>query len=165
MSPYKKEGGFRGGDRPHFKKSFGGAKGGFSRGSRDFDGPRQMYTATCANCGRTTEVPFRPTGERPVYCKDCFDKQAPQGRFDRREAPRQFERREAPRITAPAGNDRAIEELKSQIMGMNRKLDTAVSLLAEVAASLQQQPTQNSNGLGDVVKKVAKKAAKKKKEE
>lgn len=39
------------------------------RGSR---GPRQMFTATCANCGKEAQVPFQPRGDRPVYCADCF---------------------------------------------------------------------------------------------
>lgn len=33
---------------------------------------RQMYPAVCASCGKDTEVPFQPTGDRPVYCSDCF---------------------------------------------------------------------------------------------
>ena len=33
---------------------------------------RPMYEATCAECGVKTRVPFQPTGERPVYCSDCF---------------------------------------------------------------------------------------------
>ena len=35
-------------------------------------GPREMYDATCAQCGATCQVPFQPTGEKPVYCSDCF---------------------------------------------------------------------------------------------
>ena len=35
-------------------------------------GPREMHDATCARCGNETQVPFRPTGARPVYCSDCF---------------------------------------------------------------------------------------------
>ena len=46
--------------------SSGGYEGGFSRG------PREMHDATCARCGNETQVPFRPTGARPVYCSDCF---------------------------------------------------------------------------------------------
>ena len=34
--------------------------------------PREMHDATCARCGNETQVPFRPTGARPVYCSDCF---------------------------------------------------------------------------------------------
>ncbi len=33
---------------------------------------REMYPAVCANCGAETQVPFKPTGVRPVYCSDCF---------------------------------------------------------------------------------------------
>lgn len=35
-------------------------------------GERQMYTVTCSECGQETQVPFNPTGDRPVYCRDCF---------------------------------------------------------------------------------------------
>ncbi|AET68938.1 hypothetical protein Desor_3443 [Desulfosporosinus orientis DSM 765] len=33
---------------------------------------REMYPAVCANCGVETQVPFQPSGEKPVYCRDCF---------------------------------------------------------------------------------------------
>ena len=38
-------------------------------------GSREMHPATCAQCGKSTEVPFLPRGDRPVYCSDCFQKQ------------------------------------------------------------------------------------------
>ena len=41
---------------------------GFSGGSRE------MHPAVCAQCGAQTQVPFRPRGDRPVYCSDCFSK-------------------------------------------------------------------------------------------
>jgi CxxC-x17-CxxC domain-containing protein len=37
--------------------------------------PREMYPAVCAQCGKQTEVPFQPRGDRPVYCSDCFRQQ------------------------------------------------------------------------------------------
>ena len=47
----------------------------FNRGdgfdNRDKGRPK-MHNAVCASCGRNCEVPFRPTGDRPVYCSDCF---------------------------------------------------------------------------------------------
>jgi len=36
---------------------------------------REMHDAVCAQCGKDTQVPFRPSGDRPVYCSDCFSKQ------------------------------------------------------------------------------------------
>lgn len=61
-------GGFGGG------RSGGGFGGGASRGGPSA-GPRQMFPATCASCGQQTEVPFKPSGNRPVYCRECFQSQ------------------------------------------------------------------------------------------
>ncbi len=44
---------------------------------RSFGGPREMHKAVCSSCGKETEVPFKPTEGRPVYCKDCYMKQKP----------------------------------------------------------------------------------------
>jgi len=33
---------------------------------------RQMFPVVCAECGRDTEVPFEPRGDRPVYCSECY---------------------------------------------------------------------------------------------
>jgi len=38
---------------------------------------RQSYEAVCAECNTTTTVPFRPRGDRPVYCRACYTAQAP----------------------------------------------------------------------------------------
>jgi CxxC-x17-CxxC domain-containing protein len=35
---------------------------------------RQMYPATCSDCGKHTEVPFEPRNGKPVYCSDCYRK-------------------------------------------------------------------------------------------
>lgn len=37
------------------------------------DGPSQRYPAVCAACGAETMVPFVPRGDRPVYCRECFN--------------------------------------------------------------------------------------------
>jgi CxxC-x17-CxxC domain-containing protein len=51
----------------------GGSSYGSSGGG--YGGERQMYPAVCASCGKQTEVPFQPRGDRPVYCSDCFRSQ------------------------------------------------------------------------------------------
>jgi CxxC-x17-CxxC domain-containing protein len=33
---------------------------------------REMFRATCSQCGGVAEVPFQPRGDKPVYCRDCF---------------------------------------------------------------------------------------------
>ena len=41
-----------------------------SRGRRE----RLLHKAVCADCHQDCEIPFKPSGERPVYCKPCFSK-------------------------------------------------------------------------------------------
>jgi CxxC-x17-CxxC domain-containing protein len=48
------------------------AGGGGAPGGGAPRGERTMYQTTCAQCGADTEVPFRPTGTRPVLCRTCF---------------------------------------------------------------------------------------------
>ncbi len=49
--------------------SYGSRSGGSYGAPR---GPREMFPATCSSCGQETEVPFRPTSGKPVYCSACF---------------------------------------------------------------------------------------------
>jgi CxxC-x17-CxxC domain-containing protein len=57
--------------------SMGGGGGGYSAGGgggfRERR-PREMFEATCSNCGKTAMVPFRPTSGKPVFCDDCFQR-------------------------------------------------------------------------------------------
>lgn len=36
---------------------------------------REMFRVTCSECGKEAEVPFQPRGDKPVYCRECFQKQ------------------------------------------------------------------------------------------
>lgn len=47
-------------------KANGGGRGNNARPQRE------MFDAICAECGKKTQVPFKPNGQKPVYCKDCF---------------------------------------------------------------------------------------------
>jgi len=51
-------------------RGYGGGRGG------DYQrAPRQMYSATCAQCGGTAQLPFEPRTDKPVYCSSCFEQQ------------------------------------------------------------------------------------------
>lgn len=43
-------------------------------GGGSYSSQRQMYPAVCAECGKETQVPFQPRGDKPVYCSDCYSK-------------------------------------------------------------------------------------------
>lgn len=36
---------------------------------------RQLYNVKCSKCSKDTQVPFKPSGDRPVYCRDCYMEQ------------------------------------------------------------------------------------------
>ena len=124
-------------------KPFGGGGKSFGGGGKSYDqmgrGDRTLYKATCSGCGSSCELPFKPTGERPVFCNACFGKQQSSGgrmdRFggERSERPRNdfFEKnRERPRdnFFEKSGNNNN-GEIMEQLRTLNVKLDKLVSLL------------------------------------
>jgi len=156
---------------------FGGGSGG--RGGNGYQKEMVMHKATCSKCGKTCEVPFRPTGEKPVYCRDCFQEMgggAPRGesnrpprrdfdnRFEpRNDAPRsepRFERKPEARSEAPRGPSN--DDLKRQLEMVNTKLDKLV-YLAEKLLAPAQAPTKEAKTAGATgeTKQVIKKAKKK----
>lgn len=74
----------RGGRSGGGGKRFGGGRD-FNRGGRDSQRP-SMHRAVCDECGNDCEVPFRPTGDKPIYCNNCF-----QGK--RNDSPNKFGRK------------------------------------------------------------------------
>ncbi|MBC7335050.1 MAG: zinc-ribbon domain containing protein [Clostridia bacterium] len=53
--------------RRQVRASVGGAR-------RPGSANRALYRVVCADCGREAELPFQPTGGRPVYCPECFSR-------------------------------------------------------------------------------------------
>ena len=109
------------------------------RDSRGFRGARtesgggafQKFDAICSNCGKKCQVPFRPDGEKPVYCKDCFG--VPR---DAMASKKKFSAPSAPSFSAPApaAGGKSIADLTRQIAAMNTKIDTMLKLLTEGVA-------------------------------
>lgn len=155
-------GGFRKGG---FKKPFGGGyKGGFdkggdrggNRGGRDDRGPVTMHSAVCASCGKTCEVPFRPNGDKPVYCRDCFaGRSAMGGDRSNRKDPRTFSPSFAsqPAVSNTAGHN----ELKKQVEAMNVKLDKLMAIVQELTLKGALKEVTDESKDAPKAKKVSKK--------
>jgi CxxC-x17-CxxC domain-containing protein len=111
-------GGFRGGNR------FGDSKP-WERGNDRGGSGGQMFHATCAECGKDCEVPFKPNGSRPIYCSWCFKK-------DGDDAPRRPSGGDSykPSFSAakPADN-KANEQLVEQLRQVNSKLEAILKAL------------------------------------
>ncbi|MFA6105240.1 MAG: CxxC-x17-CxxC domain-containing protein [Patescibacteria group bacterium] len=147
------------------KKSFGGPRfGGGDRGG--FNKPRPfMHKATCATCGQECEVPFKPSGDRPVYCSNCFkrpegdDRGGNRGNFqDRAIGNKPMFQKSAP----SSGNN---DQLKAQIEMLNTKLDKILQALvpATVKVESAENKTETKKAAPAKAKAAPKKVAKKKK--
>ena len=118
-------------DKGRGGKGFGGGQ--FSGGGRRFggrnDGPKQKHPATCSQCGQNCEVPFKPTGDRPVFCSDCFKSQ---GSSSPRFAPKSFSG--GNRGGNIGGNSGGVVS-KAQFDSLNVKLDKILVLLTVAKAA------------------------------
>lgn len=106
------EGGER--ERPQYgdreRSSFGNR---FEHTSHD---EKRMHNATCDTCGNSCEVPFRPTGKKPIYCHNCFGKNAG-----------------AP-MAGNSGNGGNTAHLEAELKRINEKLDAIIEVLNEAAS-------------------------------
>lgn len=106
-----------------------GRRNDFSRPSRPQE-ERTLHEITCAQCGNVDTVPFKPTTNKPVLCKNCFSKD------DRRDSKRPDSRPRArregmsrdSRPHAPRDFSRGESNAK-QFDELNKKLDKILALL------------------------------------
>lgn len=122
-------GGFRGGNR-----------GGFGGGNR---GPVTMHKAVCDECHKSCEVPFRPSGDKPIYCSECFGSKKEGGNHSDRNdrgvrndfKPRRDFGDKGPKPFRENNNGGAniSEDLKKQLGEMNSKLDRLINAIEKLS--------------------------------
>lgn len=146
----------------------GGFGGGGSRGGRggrrDGDRP-QMHKAICDECGDHCEVPFRPSGDKPVLCRDCFGGQG--GGNNRPQTKRDDSFRE-PRREHQAPREAGVtkeqfEELNHKFEELNVKLDKilrqvtpVIKVSKEMQAKAEEKPKKAKKAAAKGEVKVAK---------
>lgn len=150
-------------------KRFGqGGRPSFNRGPRRDFGDREMFDAECASCGKTTQVPFRPNGKKPVFCRDCFAAQgggeeAPRGP---RPQMRGFggPRHDGPRPPHHEKRDPRIDDMQRTLASMNATLERIAGILekSERAAALSAEVEKYREPVAKKAKAPKKVAAKKK---
>lgn len=102
-----------------------------SRGSRgrNFErsssAERQMFDAVCDECGNNCQVPFRPSGNKPIYCSNCFGDKKNNGERDAEQVSSQY---------------------KEQFETLNTKLDKILNILMPIASEVEKidspEPTE-----------------------
>ena len=108
MPSFKKEGFDRKRNRSDDRRSRSGPRESFKpfdRDERPSRGRLELFDATCAKCGADCQLPFKPVGNKPVYCRECF------GNKDR------YESNDRPSFNRGSGNSSATLD------DINRKLD------------------------------------------
>jgi CxxC-x17-CxxC domain-containing protein len=120
-----------------------------------------MYNATCAECGRSCEVPFQPNFDKPVYCSECFQTKRrgeDGGRSDygdrggdrRSDRGSRDERRSAP------------DNSGKQFESLNTKLDKIISLLSQNSIKREEKESVTVKSEEKKAEKPLKKAVAKK---
>ena len=146
MRNFERGGSFRkreGPGRPRDRDS-GDSGGGFrSRGSFDNrrkGGAFELHTARCDKCGEMCEVPFKPTNNKPVYCRDCFTQRNESPNFEKFDRFESGSRRnDSARSAAAAAPDNTTKKAIAQI---NKKLDKILTLLGGEVDSSEEEDSE-----------------------
>ena len=103
-------------------------------------GRREMHKAVCDECGKDCEVPFRPSGDKPIYCSNCFE-----GKDERSS-------RKGPRGDSFGQRDNTNKQLLEQVSSLNAKLDR---ILKVIEPRVEKKPVPKKPKVKKVVKKAA----------
>ena len=147
-------GGNKGGDRGGSRGGYGGDRGRNRGGDRRSDrggyGAPTMHKAKCDGCGNTAELPFKPTGDKPVFCSACFSaKREESGGGDRRDS-RGGDRRDGrggdrkPSFGGERRNDRDRRPAGPDVSGLAQKVDALHAKMDKILKSLNL-PTEDAH--------------------
>lgn len=143
------------------ERSFGGRGDNRRIGDRNLGRPLKKHKATCSECGKECELPFKPTGDKPVFCSNCFGNKANSNRSGRRDSEKSnfHEKRGYSAICNKCGNKCEVPfrptggkpiycsncfgkgantggkntvQLKKEFERLNAKLDTILKLLPPI---------------------------------
>lgn len=91
-----------------------------------------MHKATCAECKRNCEVPFKPTGKKPVLCRDCHNEAQGKGE------PREFSGKKShSRNPISSPEERVLKSLQSDVQSLHLKIDSLTRNLKTVLTHLK----------------------------
>lgn len=113
-------------DRNNNRNSgFGNRQNRFSPRGDNRSGPVIKHSAICDQCKQNCEVPFRPTGNKPIYCSNCFEgkRDAPDDRKTRR-----FDNK----TSNYQVNDKAREQLTKTIEKLDNKIDKLIEIMENI---------------------------------
>ena len=111
----------RGGSGGRFGGGFRGRGGGFDRDRR----PAEMHDVVCDKCGKECRVPFKPTGDKPVLCSDCFRQSG----------------------GSRGGSSSGISS--EQFNQLNAKLDKIIKIMEDLELNIEEEDVDESNNVDE----------------
>jgi len=87
-----------------------------------------MHKAICSECGKECELPFKPTGNKPVFCSNCFGNKANSNRPRGRDYKKEFNFHDST-------GGKNTEQFKEQFEILNAKLDNILKLLTPIVST------------------------------
>jgi CxxC-x17-CxxC domain-containing protein len=119
--------------KPHHEP-FGGYPGNVEDDFNGFDDARprtrdsgpELYETVCASCGKKCEVPFKPSGNRPVYCRSCFNQNETGDFGNRRES---YAHRGKSGDRSESRHGRGGDSVAEELQRINKKLDRIIRAL------------------------------------
>ncbi|MGB8815647.1 MAG: CxxC-x17-CxxC domain-containing protein [Minisyncoccia bacterium] len=142
---------------------FGGNRDGGSRFGERRD--IVMHDAVCADCKKNCQVPFRPSNDKPVYCKDCFNERGGPSKSSFNNFPKKdFGPR--PQVSPSFATNKSDDGVKKLLEAINTKLDSLIKTI-EVSSKpvsvevkekkLAKEPADNKKVKSAIKKVLAKK--------
>jgi len=103
-----------------------------------------MYDAVCSECGKDCQVPFRPSGEKPVFCSECFEKQ--NGGRKRESRGGEFRGRDSRSDGGRRGGGIEVDKLMREMEKIDRKLERVLGLLDKRDVGTEGQVGKSKKG-------------------
>ncbi len=103
-----------------------------------------MHKTVCDACHKPCEVPFKPNGQKQVFCDACFAKtrqtetsdyvrRKDKTVFDGPDSGKPFQTSETFTSSIATPGDAKIAELKREINSVNAKLDKLIDLVSKLS--------------------------------
>ena len=143
MGNFKKQGGFDKNRGSSGRRNFGGSQHSKRSGNRGFERP-QMFDAICDECKKPCEVPFRPSGDKPVYCRECFGKKKGDFSSDypkRETSSSNFQQNNIARAPLAGAfiEDKRNNAIENQLRVLNAKIDRIIEIIESVSLVAPKQ--------------------------
>ena len=132
---------------------------------RDNGADNEQFSAVCSECGKTCQVPFRPSSDKPVYCSVCFGmkKSANESRDGGYSAkkPRPSQSASPEQSAAQRHLGETMTQMKRQMQDLDQKLNRILDIINPPLPAPVKEPVEKPAPVAKPKKAVAKKAVKK----